>query len=64
MKFKPLRHNASMSECGRYEIRIAHLATGKPFYNAWRLADDKHIDAGYDKAKVKAACAADAEKAA
>jgi hypothetical protein len=62
MKWKKLSSVTAISECGRYEVRIARLSTGKPFYNAWHIPTNKHIEASFDKAIVKAACEAHAEK--
>lgn len=51
------RHgDLAVSQCGEYEIRIAHTADGKAFHNAWHLPTEKHIDASYDRETVKAAC--------
>jgi hypothetical protein len=63
--FKSIKRNVAVSACGRYEIRAAavnELESARKFYNAWRVADGKHIEASFDKKLVIAACVSDAAK--
>lgn len=62
MKFNSVSPSMAVSACGNYEIRLSATATGKTFYNAWHTPTDKHVDAGFLKTNVKAACQAHADK--
>lgn len=59
MKWRGLTETVAESECGAYQVKLSVCDRGR-FYNAWRTADNKHIDASHDKAKVLRACEADA----